>query len=211
MVKKQLASGQPCEKCAQAEEMLRRRGHWDRIDEVVWVVEGDATSPGARLAVRHGGELEPFFIVQGDDGDERVFTSALRLVRDCFPAAPGRRPASEPLDLSAVAGRLATAAPEAILRWALERYGERCAIAFRGADDIVLIDMATRMGLPVRGFTVDTGRLPEQTHAYLDEVRRRPDQRDRRSTHRTREDAPGSLRRSACSPPAPSASRRTNQ
>ena len=35
MVKKRLASGEPCRKCAQAEDLLRSRGLWDRIDEVV--------------------------------------------------------------------------------------------------------------------------------------------------------------------------------
>ena len=46
MVKKQLANGDPCEKCAQTEEMLRRRGFWDKIDEVVWAIEGQTDSPG---------------------------------------------------------------------------------------------------------------------------------------------------------------------
>lgn len=175
MVKKQLASGDPCEKCAQAEEMLRRRGLWERIDEVVWAVEGDDTSPGARLAAEHGVELAPFFVVRDDEASERVFTSALRLVRDCFPSEPRapRSTAEEPLDLRALAERFASAEPQEILRFALERFGERCAIAFRGGEDIVLIDMATRLGLPFRAFSVDTGRLDEETYAHLDEVRRR--------------------------------------
>ena len=149
MVKKQLASGAPCEKCAQAEEMLKRRGHWERIDEVIWAVENDPTSPGAQLAARHDVKLAPFFLVQGDAGEERIFTSALRLVRDCFPIepAPARSTTHDELDLPALANRFATAEPEEILRWALERYGERCSIAFRGAEDIALIDMATRSGL----------------------------------------------------------------
>jgi phosphoadenosine phosphosulfate reductase len=175
MVKKRLASGDPCEKCAQAEEMLRRRGLWERIDEVLWAVEGEDDSPGARLAARHGVKLAPFFVVSGDGGAERVFTSALRLVRDCFPQEPhaaGSAPRQAP-DLAALARRFAASEPQEILRWGLERYGEACAIAFRGGEDVVLIDMALRTGLAFRAFTVDTGRLPEETHAYLDEVRRR--------------------------------------
>ncbi len=175
MVKKKLASGEPCEKCAQAEEMLKRRGHWERIDEVVWAVEGDPTSPGALLGAHHEVKLAPFFVVRGDDGEERIFTSALRMARDCFPSAPAtaQQATLQAVDLAALADRYAAAAPEEILRWGLEQYGERCAIAFHGAEDIALIDMAARSGLPFRVFTVDTGRLNEETYAYLDEVRRR--------------------------------------
>jgi hypothetical protein len=31
MVKKQFADGSTCQKCVQAEELLRRRGLWERI------------------------------------------------------------------------------------------------------------------------------------------------------------------------------------
>jgi phosphoadenosine phosphosulfate reductase len=180
MVKKQLASGEPCEKCAQAEEMLKRRGHWEQIDEVVWAIEDDPTSPGALLGAQHNVKLAPFFIVRNEDGEERIYTSALRMARDCFPgAAPTAKPTTpstedQPAeDLAALASRFDRAVPEDILRWGLERYGERCAIAFRGTEDIALIDMATRSGLPFRVFTVDTGRLNEETYAYFEEVTRR--------------------------------------
>jgi phosphoadenosine phosphosulfate reductase len=174
MVKKQLASGAPCEKCAQTEEMLRRRGLWERVDEVVWAVEGDPDSPGNVLGARHGVQVAPFFVVVDDDGNEQVLTSGLKLVRSYFPDAPRTvdRPATE-RDVAAEARRLADAEPDEILRFALERWGERCPIAFSGAEEIVLIDMATRLGLPMRVFTLDTGRLHAETYAYLDDVRRR--------------------------------------
>ena len=41
MVKKRLRSGEPCRKCAQAEDLLKTRGLWDRVDEVVWADEKD--------------------------------------------------------------------------------------------------------------------------------------------------------------------------
>ncbi len=179
MVKKQLASGEPCEKCAQAEEMLKRRGHWDRIDEIVWVVENDPTSPGAVLAARHDVKLAPFFIVRGDDDEERIYTSALRLARDCFAQGSPRNSAPAPqstdvaIDSTAAAEHFAAAEPQEILRWGLEQYGEKCGIAFCGAEDIVLIDMATRSGLPFSVFTIDTGRLHEETYTYFEEMRRR--------------------------------------
>jgi hypothetical protein len=50
MVKKRLANGQPCEKCVQAEELLKRRGLWERIDQVIWADESDPSSAGMKLA-----------------------------------------------------------------------------------------------------------------------------------------------------------------
>jgi phosphoadenosine phosphosulfate reductase len=72
-----------------------------------------------------------------------------------------------------LAARLAGAEPAEILRFGLERYGERCAIAFSGAEDVVLIDMATRLDLPFSVLTLDTGRLHGDTYEYLDTIRRR--------------------------------------
>src|SRR5690606_35374870 len=68
MIKKRLASGEPCAKCRQTEDMLMRRGLWDRIDEVVWAVEGDADSAGMVLARAHGVTTAPFFVVRDEDG-----------------------------------------------------------------------------------------------------------------------------------------------
>ena len=45
MVKKRLLSGEPCRKCVQAEELLKARGLYGRIDEVLWADEADPASP----------------------------------------------------------------------------------------------------------------------------------------------------------------------
>src|SRR5262245_51391570 len=42
MVKKVLLDGSPCDKCLKAEELLKRRGLWQKIDEVVLALEADA-------------------------------------------------------------------------------------------------------------------------------------------------------------------------
>jgi phosphoadenosine phosphosulfate reductase len=175
MVKKRLANGDPCEKCAQTEEMLRRRGLWDRVDEVVWALEGDASSAGAELGRRHGVQVAPFFVVRDKDGHHTVYSSPLKMLRDLFPKAkPSAAPTPPSVDeVPALAARLGDAAPAEILRFGLERYGERCAIAFSGAEDVVLIDMATRLDLPFSVLTLDTGRLHADTYDYLDTIRRR--------------------------------------
>ena len=42
-----------------------------------------------------------------------------------------------------------------------------------GAEDMVLLDLIARDGLAIGIFTLDTGRLPRETHALIAEVRRR--------------------------------------
>ncbi len=174
MVKKQLANGEPCEKCAQTEQMLKMKGYWQRIDEVLWAIEGDDNSAGARLAAQHGVKLAPFFVIRDASGTETLVTSALRLVRQYLETAvPVETVQTATLDLALAARELADAEPIEILRFALEHYGKHCAIAFSGAEDVVLIDMATSLGLPFSVFTLDTGRLHNETYQFIDDVRLR--------------------------------------
>jgi phosphoadenosine phosphosulfate reductase len=175
MVKKRLASGEPCRKCAQTEDMLRQRGLWERIDEVVWADESDPQSPGMVLAERFGVEQAPFFLVSDDSGRTVAYRSALQLIREKL--APQRDRVAADGDgragVSAAAARLEPAEPQEILRWGLERYGADLVIAFSGSDDVALIDMAVRTGLPFSVVTVDTGRLHPETYAFIEEVRAR--------------------------------------
>ncbi|HEV2175939.1 MAG TPA: phosphoadenylyl-sulfate reductase [Terriglobia bacterium] len=69
------------------------------------------------------------------------------------------------------AERLAHLDPENIVRMAIEQHSPDIAIAFSGAEDVVLIDMAARVNLPCRVFTLDTGRLHAETYRYLEQVR----------------------------------------
>jgi len=69
---------------------------------------------------------------------------------------------------------LETAAPEAVLRWAVSAFASDIALASSfGAEDVVLIDMWWRMNPEVRVFSLDTGRLPEETYEVMERVRAR--------------------------------------
>lgn len=175
MVKKRLASGEPCPKCAQAEELLRRRGLWERVDERVWADEADPSSAGWALAAEHDVALAPFFVVTRDGAAPEVFTSALAFVKwlssDADAPAVGGPPADAEGDVEALARELEGAAPQRIVDRALERFGAGCAIAFSGAEDVVLIDLAARTGRPFSVFTLDTGRLHPETYAFIEKVR----------------------------------------
>jgi phosphoadenosine phosphosulfate reductase len=171
MVKKRLKNGEPCQKCAQAEDLLKTRGLWSQVDDVIWAEEGNPDSAGMQLAARHGVELAPFFIVRDGD-DQKIFTSTLKLVKELAPAAAdvASKPAGE-IDVPSLALEYDTKDPSAILRWGLERFGQDCAIAFSGAEDVMLIDMAVKSGLPFSVFSLDTGRLHPETYAFFEKVR----------------------------------------
>jgi phosphoadenosine phosphosulfate reductase len=76
------------------------------------------------------------------------------------------------------AGQLAVelddATPQEVLAWAIERWGAQVAIctSFQ-AEGMALLDMAWRIDNNVRVFTVDTGRLPQETYDIMEEVRQR--------------------------------------
>jgi hypothetical protein len=182
MVKKRLANGEPCGKCIQAEELLKSRGLWDRIDEVAWADENDAESPGMRLGARLGVSLAPFFLVREDDGTETVYTSVLKFIGErltapsapsAAAAAPGAALAGADVDVAAAARDLADRHPMEILRWGLERWGADLGIAFSGAEDVVLVHMASEIGIPFSVFCLDTGRLHPETYRFIDTVRKR--------------------------------------
>lgn len=175
MVKKQLASGLPCRKCQQSEDMLRSRGLWERIDRLVLAVESDAQSEGMLLSQRFGVESAPFFVVRDATGSERVETSTLKLMQALsspIAAAPARRADSlRPEDIARLDAELRNAEPQVIVKAALELFGAECGIAWSGAEDVVLIDLAARSGLPFSVFCLDTGRLHPETYRFIDKVR----------------------------------------
>jgi phosphoadenosine phosphosulfate reductase len=64
--------------------------------------------------------------------------------------------------------------PQALLEWALEEFSPRIAIstAFQ-VDGTVLLDMAYALDPEIRVFSVDTGRLPDETYAFVQALRDR--------------------------------------
>lgn len=61
---------------------------------------------------------------------------------------------------------------EAVLADAFARFdSDRIAISFSGAEDVVLIDIATRVHPDVRVFSLDTGRLHPETYRFIERVR----------------------------------------
>ena len=61
-----------------------------------------------------------------------------------------------------------------ILAWAIGTFGESFAIASSlQKEGMVIVDLASRISSSVRVFTLDTGRLPEETYRRMESVRDR--------------------------------------
>lgn len=89
-VKKILASGEPCQKCADVQERLEQSRQIDRIDEVVIADERDPDSPGWQLASRHNVNRAPFFLVDDGDGAIRVYTVYFKFAKEVLGKAASR-------------------------------------------------------------------------------------------------------------------------
>ncbi|MCA9515839.1 MAG: phosphoadenylyl-sulfate reductase [Myxococcales bacterium] len=143
-------------------------------------VEGEPDSEGYRLARELGVNEAPFFVVDGDGGGRRAFRTVIELLRsgvlgESPGGAVGAAGPSAAAEVRALAGELEEQAPEAIVARALARFGADVVIAFSGAEDVVLVDMAAKTGRPFAVTTLDTGRLHAETYRFIEEVRGRYD------------------------------------
>lgn len=78
---------------------------------------------------------------------------------------------SETLDIAALGAELEHQSPGKIIESALRLFSPGLTVSFSGAEDVVLIDMASRTGVPFRVITLDTGRLHPETYRFIERVR----------------------------------------
>ena len=62
--------------------------------------------------------------------------------------------------------------PAAVMDFAYRNF-DNIAISFSGAEDVVLIDMASQINPDLQVFSLDTGRLHTETYRFLEQVRER--------------------------------------
>ena len=60
-----------------------------------------------------------------------------------------------------------------ILKWALETFHPRIAMAWSGAEDVAVVDMLLKINPKARIFTLDTGRLNQETYNLIAEVQKK--------------------------------------
>lgn len=78
--------------------------------------------------------------------------------------------------IAEAAKRLESQDAQAILQWTVETFHPKVAFASSfGAEDVVVIDLLSKVkgGSKVTVFTLDTGRLPEETYEVMDRIRER--------------------------------------
>ena len=64
--------------------------------------------------------------------------------------------------------------PEEVLKWTLDNLHPGVALASSfGAEDVVVIDMLAMINPDARVFTLDTGRLNQETYDIMDDIRNR--------------------------------------
>jgi phosphoadenosine phosphosulfate reductase len=74
--------------------------------------------------------------------------------------------------IPAIAAEYAGNDPRDIIALAIKEYGgENLAVSFSGAEDVVLVDMAKKVGGKFNVFSLDTGRLHPETYQFLEKVR----------------------------------------
>ncbi len=74
-------------------------------------------------------------------------------------------------EVAARAEELSSAQPHDILRYGLQTWGDDMALSFSGAEDVLLIDIASQVSDGFRVFTLDTGRLHPETLTFIEAVR----------------------------------------
>lgn len=77
-------------------------------------------------------------------------------------------------DLKAINQKFEKSSAEEVLRWALENFSPKIALASSfGAEDVALIDMAVKLDPKIRVVTLDTGRLNEETYDVMERIRQK--------------------------------------
>lgn len=67
-----------------------------------------------------------------------------------------------------------SASAEEILAWAIKKYGSSLALSTSfQLEGMAILDMAARISTDFRVFTLDTGRLPDETYQMIESVRAR--------------------------------------
>lgn len=79
------------------------------------------------------------------------------------------------MDLKKEAQRLESQDAQAVLRWTLENFSKITLASSFGAEDVTVIDLLSKVDPDrrVKIFTLDTGRLNEETYEVMDRIRQR--------------------------------------
>lgn len=78
------------------------------------------------------------------------------------------------MDMNLLQHLVSRLSPQEIIKLSVQRFEGKIAVATSfGAEDQVITDMLWRLGGKVRLFTLDTGRLPQETYDLMDATRQK--------------------------------------
>ncbi len=97
LVKKILADGSPCRKCAEVQERLEKEGHIDRIDETIIADERNPDSDGLQLAKKFNVDRAPFFIVEEEGTEPVIYTVYFKFVNEVLKRETSEKDAAKDL------------------------------------------------------------------------------------------------------------------
>ena len=82
--------------------------------------------------------------------------------------------ASGNVDIAKAASHLESASAEEVLRWGAQNFFPKIGFASSfGAEDVVVIDLIAKVKKEITVFTLDTGRLHEETYEVMEAIRKR--------------------------------------
>jgi phosphoadenosine phosphosulfate reductase len=85
-----------------------------------------------------------------------------------------KRGISVPYDLVKLNAEFEKSTAIALLQWALKSFSPKITLASSfGAEDVVLIDILMKLDPKIKVFTLDTGRLNEETYEVMDKIRKK--------------------------------------
>ena len=78
------------------------------------------------------------------------------------------------LDVQSLARQLEPQSAQEVLQWAVKEFHPRLGLASSfGAEDVVLIDLLVKINPEATIFTLDTGRLNEETYEVMERIRQK--------------------------------------
>lgn len=87
LVKKILADGSPCAKCADVQAKLNSNHQMQFINSTEIADERDSNSPGMLLAAKYQVDRAPFFIVEKENQEPQIYTVYLKFVKEILNGA----------------------------------------------------------------------------------------------------------------------------
>lgn len=77
-------------------------------------------------------------------------------------------------EIESLAEKFDAASPQNVLKWAFQTFHPKIALASSfGLEDVALIDLMVKINPQARVFTLDTGRLHQETYNIMDRIRDR--------------------------------------